>query len=295
MVAETGGREAVAMRKLIVTLIVALTLTEWAPAGQGVQLPGVADSLKMAVIGDNGNGEKAEYDVGQQMVTARQRFPFELVLMLGDNMYGSQQPQDFVDKFERPYAPLLQAGIPFFAALGNHDKPTNREYKPFNMNGERYYTFARKGVRFVVLDTNLLDKDQVTWADNALRQSTEEWKIAIFHHPLYSDGGRHGSNVELRTVLEPLLVRYGVSVVLSGHEHIYERLKPQQGITYFVEGSSGMLRKGDLNPSPMMAAGFDQDQTFMLVEIAGANLSFQTLSRTGRIVDSGVIARRSGT
>jgi hypothetical protein len=109
---------------------------------------------------------------------------------------------------------------------------------------------------------------------------------------LYSDGGRHGSNVELRVILEPLFVRYGVSVALSGHEHFYERTIPQKGITYFIEGSSGQLRKGDVNRSPMTAAAFDQDQTFMLVEILGDLLNFETISRTGALVDSGVVERR---
>jgi 3',5'-cyclic AMP phosphodiesterase CpdA len=244
------------------------------------------------VIGDNGSGSKAQQEVGDQMAAARARFPFELVLMLGDNMYGRQQPQDFIDKFERPYTTLLAAGVRFFAALGNHDNQSNRFYKGYNMGGERYYTLARQDVRFFVLDTNLMDAAQLAWIETALQQSTEEWKIVYFHHPLYSDGGRHGSNVELRVVLEPLLVRHGVDVVLSGHEHVYERIKPQKGITYFVAGSSGQLRKGDLQPSAMMAAGFDEDQAFMLVEIVGEEMLFETISRTGRVVDSGIIRER---
>jgi predicted MPP superfamily phosphohydrolase len=283
------------MRKLIASLVVVAGVATMAPAAEDIQFSNSAAALKFAVIGDNGDGEKPAYEVGQQMAIARGRFPFELVLMLGDNMYGRQQPEDFIVKFERPYAPLLQSGVPFFAALGNHDKQSNRLYKGFNMDGERYYTFVRRNVRFVVLDTNLMDEKQVSWAEDVLGRATEDWKVAIFHHPLYSDGGRHGSNVELRVMLEPLLVRYGVTVVFSGHDHIYERIKPQKGITYFVEGSSGLLRKGDINPSPLMAAGFDQDQTFMLVEIAGDTMTFQTLSRVGRIVDSGVVQRRPST
>ncbi len=92
-------------------------------------------------------------------------------------------------------------------------------------------------------------------------------------------------------MLEPLLVRYGVDVVFSGHEHVYERIKPQKGITYFIAGSGGQLRKGGVTPSAMTAAGFDQDQTFMLVEIVGDEMFFQAISRTGRVVDSGVIHR----
>jgi 3',5'-cyclic AMP phosphodiesterase CpdA len=226
------------------------------------------------------------------MVAARARFPFEFVIMLGDNMYGRQQPEDFVQKFERPYAALLEAGVRFYATLGNHDDPANITYKGFNMGGRRYYTFARKNVRFFVLDSNLMDKPQLAWIDDTLGASTDQWKICYFHHPLYSNARRHGSDVELRVVLEPLLVKFGVDAVFSGHEHTYERLRPQKGITYFVEGSGGQLRRGDLGPSDMTATGFDQDQTFMLVEVAGNVLTFQTISRTGRVVDSG-LRRRS--
>jgi hypothetical protein len=253
------------------------------------------ESLKFAVVGDAGNGEQPQYDVGSQMWTAWAGFPFEFVIAVGDNMYGRQEPQDFVTKFEKPYQPLLAAGIPFFGVLGNHDRQENRFYPGFNMSGERFYTFVRQHVRFVMLDTNLLDPRQLAWAEQTLRDAPEWWKIVCFHHPLYSDGGRHGSNVELRVLLEPLLVKYGVSVVFAGHEHIYERTVPQKGITYFVEGSSGQLRKGDLRRSALTAAGFDQDRTFMLVELKGDQLSFRTLSRTGTTVDSGVIVRRPTT
>ena len=139
-----------------------------------------------------------------------------------------------------------------------------------------------------------MDPQQLAWLDNALKQSPEPWKICYFHHPLYSDGGRHGSEVELRVVLEPLFVKYGVNVVFSGHDHIYERIKPQKGITYFVNGSSGELRRGDVHPSAMTAAYFDQDQAFSLVEIDGDDLFFQARSRAGETVDSGVIHRRAG-
>lgn len=280
------------MRKITATLAVIIGIAVCLRASQEVQLGLRPDSLKCAVIGDNGNGEKPEYEIGQQMADARARFPFELVLMLGDNMYGRQEPRDFVDKFERPYAALLQAGVPFFAALGNHDNPSNRSYAGFNMGGQRYHTFGRKNVRFVVLDTNVMDATQVEWAEQTLKSAREAWKIAYFHHPLYSDGGRHGSNVELRVVIEPLLVRYGVSVVFAAHDHVYERTKPQHGITHFVQGASGQLRRGGIKASPMTAAFFDQDQSFMLVEIAGDEMLFQTISRTGRTVDSGLIHRR---
>lgn len=84
-------------------------------------------------------------------------------------------------------------------------------------------------------------------------------------------------------------MKYGVNVVYSGHDHIYERLKPQKGIQYFVSGAGGELRRGDLKRSAMTAAGFDEDRSFMLNEIDGDELFFQVISRTGQTVDRGVI------
>jgi 3',5'-cyclic AMP phosphodiesterase CpdA len=262
------------------------------PAQTTATLPVRPDSLKFAVIGDTGTGDSPQYEVGARMTEARASFPFELVIMVGDNLYGRQQPQDFLAKFERPYASLLSAGVLFYASIGNHDdNPVDRTYPRFNMDGQRYYTYARKNVRFFALDSNQMDPRQLAWLENTLKQSTDAWKICYFHHPLYSDGRRHGSAVDLRVVLEPLFVKYGVNVVFSGHDHIYERIKPQKGITYFVNGSSGELRKGDVRPSAMTAAYFDQDQAFSLVEVSGDDMFFQARSRAGRTVDGGMINR----
>ena len=278
-------------QRLVASLLALLIIGASAPAAQRAALPNRSDSLKFAVIGDNGTGDRPEFDIAQQMTSARARFPFELVIMLGDNMYGRQQPQDFVDKFERPYAALLQAGVSFHAALGNHDDPGSVAYKGFNMGGQRYYSFARKHVRFIVVDSNQLDPRQRAWIDGTLQQAEEPWKICYFHHPLYSDAARHGSDVSLRVALEPLLTKGGVNVVFAGHDHVYERLTPQKGIAHFVAGSGGQLRRGDIHPSAMTAAFFDQDQAFMLVEIDNEEMFFQAISRTGTVVDSGVIER----
>jgi len=281
------------VRRVFALVVLLFGISTLVPAQQA-PLPSQADSVKFAVIGDNGTGDPPQYDVAARMVEARTKFPFELVIMLGDNLYGRQDPADFVAKFQKPYAPLLDAGVRFYASLGNHDRPTNRSYPGFNMGGERYYTYAKKHVRFFVLDSNQMDPRQLAWLDNALKQSDDRWKICYFHHPLYSDGGRHGSDVELRVALEPVFIKYGVNVVFSGHDHIYERLKPQKGITYFVNGSSGELRKGDAHPSGMTAAFFDQEQAFSLVEVVEDEMYFEARSRSGRTVDSGVIHRARG-
>jgi 3',5'-cyclic AMP phosphodiesterase CpdA len=279
------------LASIAVLFVVAVGLLSAQLAGT---LPARPDSLKFAVIGDSGSGSAPEFDVGTRMNEARATFPYDMVIMLGDNIYGRQDAQDFVAKFERPYAALLTAGVVFYASLGNHDSPNNRMYPGFNMAGQRYYTYTKKNTRFFALDSNAMDPQQLSWLENALKESSDAWKICYFHHPLYSDGGRHGSEVELRVILEPLFVKYGVNVVFSGHDHIYERIKPQKGITYFVNGSSGELRRGDVRPSAMTAAYFDQDQAFSLVEIDGDDLFFQARSRGGKAVDSGVIHRQAG-
>src|SRR5215831_9008086 len=96
------------LRRLATLLLGLLIVGAAAPTQRLAALPARAESVKFAVIGDTGTGDRSQYEVGQQMAAVRGRFPFDTVIMLGDNMYGRQQPQDFVDKFERPYAALLK-------------------------------------------------------------------------------------------------------------------------------------------------------------------------------------------
>jgi predicted phosphodiesterase len=252
-------------------------------------LPLKQGSVRFAVIGDMGTGDKPQYEIAAQLERSREKTGFDFVLTLGDNIYGAK---DMEKKFETPYKPLLDAGVKFYASLGNHDNPNERFYKPFNMGEKRYYSFEKGNVEFFALDSNYMDPEQVAWLDKALHESSAAWKICYFHHPLYSDGKFHGPDTDLRARLEPILQSAGVRVVLSGHEHLYERIKPHGGIYYFVLGNSGELRLHGLKASSDTAMSFDTDRDFMLMEIAGDQLYFQTVSRTGETVDSGVIDRK---
>ncbi len=265
------------------------------PAAPATALPNQKGSLKFAVLGDFGTGQRDQYQTAEQMARVQKQFPFELVLLVGDNLYGSERPQDFRNKFEIPYKLLLDAKVKFYASLGNHDSRGQLEYPLFNMNKQPYYTFKApaQNVRFFVLESTYPEPKQITWLEKELKDSNDDWKIAYFHHPPYSSGGRHGSDVRLRQTLEPLFVRYNVSVVFTGHDHFYERIKPQQGIVYFVVGSGGKVSPGDIDPrSPLTAKGFDKDYTFLVGEIIGDQLTFNAIARSGQVVDSGVLARR---
>jgi hypothetical protein len=154
-------------------------------ASAPVALPNKAGSLKFMIFGDFGDASPEQFATATQMAKTRATFPFEIAVTTGDNLLGSERPQDFANKFETPYKPLLDAGVTFYASLGNHDAQEQRYYKLFNMNGKLYYSFKapKQDVRFFTLESTYMDPDQVKWIENELKISTEAWKIVVLHHP----------------------------------------------------------------------------------------------------------------
>jgi predicted MPP superfamily phosphohydrolase len=288
------GRLAASLIAVIALFATLLSAPVVRAGTQDIVLPKADKSVRFAVIGDSGTGGTAQLKIAERLAAVRTQFPFAFALMLGDNLYGRERPDDFAQKFERPYKPLLDAGVKFYAALGNHDDPNQRFYKGFNMNGERYYSFKppEGNVRFFALDSNYMDKAQLTWLEKELSASDSGWKICFFHHPVYSSGDKHGSDAALRDQLEPLFLKHGVDLVLTGHEHFYERLKPQKGIHYIISGSAAKLRRGNIARSALTAKGFDQGYAFLVMEIVGDQLHFQAITDDGRTVDSGSVQRR---
>ena len=278
------------------------TVQELSPPRGQLALPLKSGSVRCAVIGDSGRGDQPQNEVAQQMIAWREKFPFNFVVMLGDNIYPPHSEDDFTTKFEAPYRALLDQGVQFYAAIGNHDLDTELNYPKFNMQGRRYYTFRRNeqrleglagaGVRFFVLDSRSFDPAQLVWLRDELVHSGTDWKICYFHHPIYTSGRYTTGARVLRLALEPILVNGDVDVVLCGHEHFYERMIPQHGISYFISGGAGSLRTADIRrPSSIMARGFDTDFHFMMMEVSGPTLYFQAISRTGETIDAGSITR----
>jgi len=264
-----------------------------ASASLKLTLPMKDGSVRFAVIGDTGSGTEQQRDVGNMMIKYHALFPFEFVLMMGDNMYGGEAPQDFEKKFSEPYKALLDQKVKFYATLGNHDQALQVNYKNFNMDGKEYYRFTKGNIAFYSLNSNYMDKKQVKWLEDELGRDTTAWKICFFHHPPYSSAKKHGSDSQLREAVEPIFLKYGVDVVLTGHDHVYERIKPQKEIYYFVSGAGGKLRTGDIDrQSGITEKSYDRDLHFMLFEVAGDQMYFQAISRTGETIDSGVISRK---
>ncbi|MBO0859012.1 MAG: metallophosphoesterase [Chloracidobacterium sp.] len=257
--------------------------------------------IRFIVFGDSGRGDTAQYELARMMVAHQWDQYYDTALMLGDNIYPDGDPADLGAKFERPYAELLKRGVSFHAVLGNHDVKRGREgqinYPKFNMGGRPYYSFVKGDglVEFFALDSNRFDYQQRSWLEETLQASQAKWKIAFFHHPLYSSADRHGSDFDLRSQLEPLLVKYGVDAAFSGHDHIYERTKPQQGVQYFTSGAGSRIRRGDLKRNtPFFATGYDEVSSFMSIEITPERFSFKSINLSGKLVDGGELVSRTG-
>jgi phosphodiesterase/alkaline phosphatase D-like protein len=256
-----------------------------------------------AVIGDTGTGDEAQLSVASQMVRQREKTPFEFVIMLGDNIYERGEEKYIKPRFEEPYKELLEAGVKFYASLGNHDiirgVQFQTNYPNFNMGGRRYYNFTKGTsenseslLEFFALDTNEVTPEQLKWLDESLGASKAGWKIAFSHHSLYSSARMHRPYTKLRAQLEPLYVKHGVAAVFSGHSHCYERVKPQKGVHYFTEGASGEIKRRTLDrTTSLFAAGEDEKNSFLIVQASETEMKVEAIAADGSLIDSYTIKR----
>ena len=281
--------------------LLARTVRSASAASARQKVPAQPGTFRFAALGDTGTGGEGQWEVARRMVELHAAQPFDTVLLLGDNLYPDGDPSGFQEKFERPYAELLRRGVRFRAVLGNHDVKFGRSaqmnYAPFSMGGRAYYSFMEAGglVEFFALDSNAMDREQSAWLEGALASSKATWKVAFLHHPPYSSGLKHGSSTALRSVVEPLFVRHGVAAVFSGHDHVYERVRPQRGVQYFVSGAGGQLRRGGLDRrSPLFEAGDDQVNSFIYAEVTPDRLRFRAVGADGRTLDEGALAHVTG-
>jgi 3',5'-cyclic AMP phosphodiesterase CpdA len=212
---------------------------------------------------------------------------FKFVLLLGDNLYDD----DYTREFLQPYKPLLDRGVKFYAALGNHDRDLQVHFKPFNMNDRDYYAFDEGNARFAALNSNHpADPAQIKWLDGVFADAADKWRICFFHHPLYSSGQHAGESRDvIRPALEPALTRNRVHVVFSGHEHLYERTRPLKSIQYFVSGGGGRylydVRRSEFDEVAV------SDHHFMVAQIAGDRLFFEAITAEQKVLDCGVVFR----
>jgi len=274
--------------------------------------PGKSRTVRLVALGDvgKGRGKSRQYSMASALYRLYGDKSFtDGVILVGDNLYrGSEGPTDLASlarqEFEEPYEPLLKLGVPFYAALGNHDTDYGLEafelqYPPFRMHGRRYYSqgFGEGLVELFVLDSNTLtdedrpaDPDQIRWLESALARSRAPWKIVVLHHPIHSSAMKYPSDQDMIDLLEPILVHGGVAIVLQGHNHLYERLAPIRGVHYITAGGGGTVRKNNLNPNaPERLAGNDQDLTFAMLEFDGEKCELTAFDVMKTVIDQATI------
>jgi hypothetical protein len=210
-----------------------------------VPLPAEAQPwLRVALLGDIGDGGDREHETAAAVAEQSRFDPYDILMLLGDNVYPAGDPDRIQATVFEPFGPLLDAGTELFAILGNHDVASgagDAQLAALGMPG-RWYAVERGDLLGIALDsTDPTNPDQLAWLEATLAASDATWKLVGLHHPPYSSGF-HGSHREVREAFVPLFERYGVQIVFSGHEHDYQRSNPVNGVTYIVTGAASRTR-----------------------------------------------------
>jgi predicted phosphodiesterase len=251
--------------------------------------PDSKDPVRFLAFGDSGGGGSDQYALMDQMYTV----PYDLIIHTGDLAYDSGTISQYEDTVFAVYADLFR-NIPFFPASGNHDYKTQQGAPfrdVFNLpadNGEKWYSYDWGRVHFVALDTEADYSTQMTWLDRDLAATQLPWKIIYMHKPPYSSG-LHGSDTTLRSKLAPIAQKYGVQLILAGHDHDYERVEPQNGVAYVVTGGGGV---GTRSVGSSSFTAFSEDVIhFVYGEVGVDEMVLHAIDATGREFDSVVIPR----
>jgi predicted phosphodiesterase len=264
--------------------------------------------FRFVAIGDTGSASPEQGRVAEQMWQWRGKNPFDLVLMLGDNIYGNTElthggdPKLFPKKFDTYYKRFQDAGVVFHAVVGNHDMQTDHaqgeidDKARFGMLGpDGYYeistpdSFNVKGKHladFFAINSELHGPkfdQQTKWLEQELAKSTAQWKIVYLHEPIYTVHGQHGPAVDLRKAIEKTLLDHNVQFVLSGHNHFYSRMKPVKGTVQLISGGGGRHLSFLFNDkcAEISARAYQ----FLGVELYADRVHFVAIDEYGKTID----------
>jgi 3',5'-cyclic AMP phosphodiesterase CpdA len=199
--------------------------------------------LRIAVAGDIGDSGARLNATADAMARIEGDDQFDALLLLGDNVYPSGDPAELPQTVFEPFADVLDGGTGLLAILGNHDESNgDAQLDALGMTGH-WWAEERGDVLLVGLDSNQPDNpEQRAFLEETLSSSAARWKIVAVHHPPYS-AGYQGSSKATREAFSPLFERYGVQLVLSGHDHDYQRSEVINGVTYVVTGAAAGTRR----------------------------------------------------
>lgn len=231
-------RTTAATLALAVALVVLLCASTGCAASPSAQAGTSRPNVGVVVIGDFGTGRTRERLLGQSIKRFSRTHRVDLLLTVGDNNYASTE-RSFASNWREDFGWTSKAHIRVAGTLGNHDVEVGGgryQFKTLGMPGP-YYVRRLGGTDFIVLDTNNVTKRQTTWLHKTLARSDARWKIPVFHHPVYTCGS-YRNHTERAKPWVPLFESYGVKLVLSGHDHNYQRFR-QSEVTYVVDGGGG--------------------------------------------------------
>lgn len=266
-------------------------LTHWkgGPSSTVAYVPLVPEpELHLAAAGDTGDSGSKLDATAASMAGIEDLLEYDAMLLLGDNVYPSGNPDRLDATVFQPFAGVLDDGTELLAILGNHDNSRgDDQMAALGMEGRWWArTFADGDVLVVGLDSNrTTDPHQLAFLDATLSSSTATWKIVAVHHPPYS-AGYQGSNITVRETFGPLFARYGVQLVLSGHDHDYQRSIVIDGVTYVVSGAgSGTRRTADRSFTEVSYSFLH----FLDIAVYDDHLLLRAVDRDGRVADEASI------
>lgn len=247
-------------------------------------------SFRFAAIGDTRTG----HQVHRALIEKLAKEDIDFFINSGDLVeFGGQL--DLWIRFFNIEEPLVSK-TPLFPSVGNHDNSQRLSFRRFFLSdlwaeGNRYYVQDWGDVRVIALDSEIEMRpgsDQHRFMESALASGAHQGKIMVLslHYPPYSSG-EHGSNPEVRSVLAPLARRYGVEVILAGHDHDYERTKPIDGTTYIVAASGGApIRR--VIPNDFTAV-FRTEPHYVLFDVSNGHLVGRAINLDGEVFDDFII------
>jgi len=218
------------------------------------------------------------------------------LLHSGDIVDDGGLEEHWNDEFFTPALKSLRkliSQIPFIAAFGNHEKPGDlfRKYFPLPFVNERFYfSFDYGPAHFAVVDlyaegrrTAFTDSSiQDIWLENDLANSDKKWKFVVIHRTGWSAGG-HIDLPDVQNNIQPLCEKYGVQVVLSGHNHNYARALVN-GVQHITSGGGGApLNPPDLSRPNIVAVA--EKHHFCAIKINGDSLYLEVIDTEGNIFD----------
>lgn len=251
--------------------------------------PDAADepgAWRFAALGDYGAGTEHLRRVAGNIARSGAR----LVITAGDNVYPTGRWQDYQKNWEPFMGPVARSRA-FMPALGNHDMYRD-DLRPYfghfpHLKGLAYYTFVEKDAQFFALDS---DQDlrrggaQLRWLEKSLKESKSPWKVVYLHYPMF--GSSEDRYREISDSVQPLLEKYGVQLVVAGHEHNYLRAKPRNGVVHLLTGGGGQRVYPFTKKQPDHLARRAAEYHHLEMSVGRTKMVVRAIDEDGRRIDT---------